>query len=152
MMDALPADIAVTMPKPSTAATPLSEDKNLTYDERVTSRTTPREKVPRSMIGKCSPCRPNIIAGICGAREVGISGLSTRIRIDSDCSLLPDAIAPTAVNMYGLHAAMFGGIVTENLAGTDVATLLKSMGSSPMTATLVNAAPAGDITATEIVC
>lgn len=51
----LPALPPVTMPFASTVATAVFPEEYVTYDDSVTSRTLPSEKVPKSTSGNCSP-------------------------------------------------------------------------------------------------
>src|SRR5215469_11418176 len=81
---------------------------------------------------------------------MGKSGRSTSIKIGADCTVWPE-VAPTAVKGNFLQAMLLG-IVIENVAGTEVATVVNPIGSSPTTPTPESEAFAGEVTDTETVC
>lgn len=128
MIVALPALPPVTIPFASAVATVVFDDEYVTFEDSVTSRMLPSEKVPSRTIGNCSPRTSRAIPEICAETAVGRSGRSTSIRIVADCRDWPDDVTPKAVSMYVLQA-MSPGIVRENVAGTALAAAVGPMGS-----------------------
>jgi len=84
-------------------------------------------------------------------REVGKSGRSTSIVMETDWASCPEVVVPSAVSLY-CPGAISDGMEIENCVGTIVATALIPIGFSPITSTCEKVAPAGELTLTDKFC